>query len=257
MEKPVGFRLDGMVAMVTGAGRGIGKAIAVALATHGASVVITEVPGRSNAAEAVLSTLRASGHEAMAATLDVTASLMVEDVVETAVEQYGRLDVLVNNAGIQILKPAFEIEENEFDAVLAVNLKGAFLCSRAAARVMTSNGGGSIINVASQHGVVGNRHRAPYSASKGGLISLTRALAVEWAPYKIRVNSISPTFVETEENRPLFDSHDLKAEIATGVLFGRPATPAEVAMGVVYLASSAAQMITGHNLMIDGGWTAH
>lgn len=250
------FRLDGAVALITGAGTGIGKATALALAGQGAQVAITELPGMSHRAEAVVNAIREMGREAMALALDVRALLTVESVVGAVADRFGRFDILVNNAGTQVIKPALDLEESEFDEVLNVNLKGAFFCAQAAARIMAVQGGGCIINVASQHGVVGNVNRAPYAASKGGLLALTRALAVEWAPYNIRVNAVSPTFVRTETNVGIFDVPEVADEIKRGVLIGRPAVPDEVAAGILYLSSPAAAMVTGHNLLIDGGWTA-
>jgi NAD(P)-dependent dehydrogenase (short-subunit alcohol dehydrogenase family) len=201
--------------------------------------------------------VRSTGGDAMSLSLDVRATLTIEDAIATVASHFGRLDVLINNAGTQVLKPALALEDAEFDEVLHVNLKGAFLCAQAAARIMTGRGGGCIVNVASQHGVVGNYNRAAYSASKGGLISLTRSLAVEWARYRIRVNAISPTFVRTDTNGQFLDLEPQKAQIQQRILMGRPASCEEVAAGILFLSSPAAGMVTGHNLLIDGGWTAH
>ncbi|MCP4985618.1 MAG: glucose 1-dehydrogenase [Colwellia sp.] len=250
------FKLSGLTALITGGGSGIGRATAIAFANAGAKVAITELPGRTHLANTVVNELHNKGSQAIAITLDVKAAFAVEDAVEKVADHFGQLDILVNNAGIQILKSALEIEEWEFDEVLNINLKGAFMCAQAAGRIMVDQGRGTIINVASQHGVVGNKLRAPYCASKGGLINLTRALAVEWAEHNIRVNSISPTFVENEHNKEILASDELQNEIRQGVLTGRAATPDDIASGILYLASPAAQMITGHNLMLDGGWTA-
>jgi NAD(P)-dependent dehydrogenase (short-subunit alcohol dehydrogenase family) len=250
------FRFDGAVALITGGGSGIGKATAFTLAEHGARVAITELPGRGGAAKAVVEDLRDAGHEAIELALDVTRTQTIPVIVDHVVGRFGRLDILVNNAGTQLIKPALDLEEEEFDHVLSVNLKGAFFCSQAAAGAMVERKSGCIVNVASQHGVVGNRKRAAYCASKGGLINLTRALAIEWADYGIRVNAISPTYVLTDNNQPLIDAPEYREQIERGILLRRPARSAEVAAGICYLASPAAAMITGHNLMVDGGWTA-
>ena len=250
------FRIDGMSAVVTGAGSGIGRATAKALAAQGARVAVTELAGKSAAAESVVAEIRAQGGEAMSIALDVRSALTIPAAMATVASRFGALDILVNNAGTQLFKPALELDEQEFDEIINVNLRGAFFCSQAAADIMVEQRRGCIVNVASQHGVVGNRMRAPYCASKGGLINLTRALAVEWAEYGIRVNSVSPTFVENEANRELLVSEDFRAQIERGVLLGRAAAADEVAAGICYLASPAAAMVTGHNLMVDGGWTA-
>jgi NAD(P)-dependent dehydrogenase (short-subunit alcohol dehydrogenase family) len=249
------LRLDGAVAIVTGGGSGVGRATAVALAEQGATVAVTELPGRGKLAETLVAELQRQGLQAMALTLDVRASLTIPSAVDAVANRFGRLDILINNAGTQVLKPALELEESEFDDVMDVNLKGAFLCAQAAGGVMVEQGHGAIVNIASQHGVVGNRNRAPYCASKGGLINLTRALAIEWAKHGVRVNAVSPTFVDTGANRDLLASPEFRSEIES-VPLGRAATCDEIAAGVVFLASPAAAMITGHNLLIDGGWTA-
>ena len=248
--------LDGAVALITGGGSGIGRATAQVLGHRGARVVVTELPGRTALAEEIVGELKEAGIEAMALSLDVKATPTIPYVIEQVVRRFGSLDILVNNAGTQILKPALDLEEHEFDEVMNVNLKGAFMCSQAAGAVMADQKRGCIVNVASQHGVVGNTMRAPYCASKAGLINLTRALAIEWAEYGIRVNAISPTFVVNGKNQSALESDDIAREIRQGVLLGRAATTEEIAWGIYYLVSPMASMVTGHNLMIDGGWTA-
>ncbi|MPQ58887.1 SDR family NAD(P)-dependent oxidoreductase [Duganella sp. FT27W] len=250
------FGLQGKVALVTGGGTGIGRATALALCHAGAAVAITEVAPRAGAARDVVAELQRAGHRAMDLTLDLRSTITIPAVIALVRKQFGQLDILVNNAGTQLFKSALELEEEEYDEVLAINLKGAFFSAQAAALEMKEHGGGCIINIASQHGVVGNINRAPYCASKGGLINLTRALAVEWAPLDIRVNAVSPTFVVTDDNRALLAQAPFADEIARDIPLGTAATPEDVAAAVVYLASPAARMITGHNLMIDGGWTA-
>ena len=250
------FSLDGQVALITGGGSGIGRASALAMAALGARVAITELPGRRHLADKVIEEVIDAGGEALALTLDLRSAITIPNIVDLVVRKFGRLDILVNNAGTQVFKAALELSEDEFDEVISVNLKGAFFCAQAAAEVMREQGKGCIINVASQHGVVGNVMRAPYCASKGGLINLSRALAIEWSPYGIRVNAISPTFVDTGVNRAILEEPRFAEEIATGVPLGCAALPEDVAGGICYLASPIARMVTGHNLMVDGGWTA-
>jgi 2-deoxy-D-gluconate 3-dehydrogenase len=250
------FSLEGTAALITGAGGGIGRGAAEMLAKAGAAVAVTELPANLAAAEALVTELRSWGNQAIALPLDVKEPAEIELAVAKTVEEFGKLDILVNNAGIQLLKPALDMDAGEFDEVVRVNLIGAFLCARAAAAVMVKQGGGCIVNVASQHGVVGNKKRAAYCASKGGLVNLTRALAVEWAELNIRVNAVSPTFVVTESNRAAMESQEIRELIQRAIPLNRPATTKDVAAGICFLASPGARMITGDNLLIDGGWTA-
>ena len=250
-------RFDGKIALITGAGSGIGYETALAMASEGADLVLTELPGLGFRVQQLIERCQEFDAEVLSLSLDLKNHYAIEQVVDTAASHFGQIDILVNNAGTQILKPAFDLEVEEFDLVMSVNLRGSFLCAQAVGRMMVDYGGGTIVNVASQHGVVGNRDRAPYCASKAGLINLTRALAIEWAEHSIRVNAISPTFVRNGNNDALLASPEIQSEISRGVLLGRPANADEVASGIMFLASDDAKMITGHNLMIDGGWTAH
>ena len=255
MSHPM-FELDGAVALITGGGSGIGRATAKILGQQGAKIVVTEMPGRGELAASLVRELELAGVKAMAVTLDVTATMTIPNIIDQVLDAYGSLDILINNAGTQVFKSALDIDEDEFDRVMNVNLKGAFMCAQAAGAVMVEQRRGCIVNVASQHGVVGNRMRAPYCASKGGLINLTRALAVEWAQYGIRVNSISPTFVSNGSNDSILNSQEVADEISSKVLLGRAATADEIGWSIFYLVSRMASMVTGHNLLVDGGWTA-
>lgn len=254
--KPELYGMDGKVAVVTGASSGIGKATALALGACGARVIVSDLPGQESGTSAVVSEIRQRGGNAYDVSLDVTATSSLQDTFDRIADLSGGIDILVNNAGTQLLKAAIDIEEDEFDKVMAVNLKGAFFCAQAVAAHMMVQRSGSIVNVASQHGTVGNVRRAPYCASKGGLINLTRALAVEWASHGIRVNAVSPTFVANERNASLLTADEFVQDIEHHLPMRRVATPEDVAAGICYLASSAAGMVTGHNLAIDGGWTA-
>jgi 2-deoxy-D-gluconate 3-dehydrogenase len=251
--------LAGMTALVTGAGSGIGQATARALGAAGARVVATELPDRLERAEATAAEITAAGGEASWLPLDVRDLGSIAACVEAAARAGGgRLDVLVNNAGINVRQPAFEVTEEAWDLVLDTNLKGLFFSAQAAGRVMRNADppGGSIINVASIMGLVGYFDRAAYCASKAGVVNLSRVLAVEWAPYAIRVNAVCPCFVETPLTQAMFENAAIKGDILARTPAGRLATPEEVAAAIVFLAGPQARMITGSALTIDGGWTA-
>lgn len=251
--------VSGKVALVTGTGSGIGQATAVALAAGGARLAISELPDRLDRAETTATTIRQSGGEATVLPLDVTDLPGIERFVSAAVEIYGdRIDILVNNAGLNVPQLAFDVTEDAWDRVLDVNLKGLFFVAQAVGRQMRDQqpSGGSIINVASQMGIVGYTQRAAYCSSKAGAVNLSRVLAFEWAEHQIRVNAVCPTFVETPLTRPMFEDAAFKADVFSRIPLGRLATPQDVADAVVYLAGDTSAMVTGHALLVDGGWTA-
>lgn len=250
------FALDGTVAVVTGGGSGLGKAIALALASHGADVAVTELPAKVALAQATADEARALGRRAAAIPLDVTDLGSIGGLVPAVTAALGRLDVLVNNAGLNIQRHAVDVSEEDWDRVLDVNLKGLFFCSQAAGRHMIANGGGRIVNIASQMGLVGYWRRAAYCSSKAGVVNLTRVLAIEWAQHGITVNAIAPTFVLTPLTEPMFEDAAFKADVLGRIPLGRLADPEDVASAAVYLASPAARMVTGQTLAVDGGWTA-
>ena len=206
------MRVDGRVALVTGAGSGLGRSIALALAQAGASLVVTDLPARMGNARQTQRGIRKLGRESLAVSLNVTSLKSIERMVEKAVDRFGRIDILVNNAGINISKPALEVTEQDWDRVLDVNLKGVFFCSQAVARGMIQQKSGKIVNVASQNGVIGYYNRAAYCSSKAGVVNLTRVLAIEWASRSINVNAIGPTFVRT----PLTEKAVSGGELQTG-----------------------------------------
>lgn len=175
--------------------------------------------------------------------------------VEQAAGRLGGLDILVNNAGVNIPQPALEVTEEAWDTVLDTNLKGAFFTAQAAATLMRERGG-RIVNVASQNGVVAYPRRAAYCSAKAGMVNLTRLLAIEWAPHRILVNAVAPTFIETELTQVTLADPELRADILSRIPLGHLGVPDDVAAAVVFLASDEARMITGHTLLVDGGWTA-
>ncbi len=244
------------MALVTGGGGDLGVAIGKGLAAAGTTVILADVDG--DKARDAADRLSARGLDVHGLALDVADDGSVTTVFAEVARRHGRLDILVNNAGIAVRKPSIELPAEDWNRVLAVNLTGTFLCSRAAARVMMAGEGGSIVNIASIMGLVGNPLYAnpAYHASKGGIVNLTRAHAVEWAQAGIRVNAVAPTFVETKLTGRLLAEPGMRDAILARTPMGRLAQPGEIAEVVAFLASDAAAFVTGIVIPIDGGWTA-
>lgn len=251
-------RIDGKVAIVTGAGSGIGEAIAHRFAEENAAVVIAEWNHAAGAR--VEADIRARGGRALFIPTDVSRAPEVEAMVRRSVAEFGRLDILVNNAAIQILGRLAETSEEDWDRIQSVNLKGVFLCSKYAIPEMLRTGGGSIVNIASVLALVGDPDLAAYCAAKGGVLALTRAAALAYGPLGIRVNAICPGDVDTPMVRDYFDKDPnpeaLRREISSKYALRRIAEPCEIAEAALYLASDASSFITGTALVIDGGLTA-
>jgi len=249
--------LDGEVAIVTGAGSGIGRAIATLLAEEGARVAVVDV-SESDGKETV-ELLRKRGGDAVFIQGDISNSATVKRIVETTVKKYERVDILCNNAGVESMGSILEITEENWDKVMSINLKGVFLCSKHSVPKMVENGGGVIINIASVLGLIGSKGEAAYCASKGGIISLTRAMALDFAPHNIRVNCICPGSVLTPTFKRVMTSlGDYEAAFQRNldkIPLKRIAEPAEIAYAALYLASEKASYITGSVLVIDGGWS--
>ena len=250
------MRLDGKVVLVTGAGSGIGKAIAIAVAEAGADCVPTELPGKMANLTPVCDAIRKRGRKALPLPLRLPDFSSIDALVANTIQEMGRIDMLVNNAGVNIPRDALELTEEDWDGVLDVNLKGLFFLSQRVAREMIEAGGGKIVNIASQMGVVGYYKRAAYCSSKAGVVNLTRVLAVEWAQYKINVNAVGPTFILTPLTQSTFDDPVLREDLLKRIPLGRVGHPEDVVGAVVFLASPAAGLVTGHTLLVDGGWTA-
>ncbi len=240
MEQPT-FDLTGNVALVTGASRGIGHDLALALQGAGATVV-SGVRGDDAPTESV--------------TLDVRDLASIHAAVDAVVDRHGKLDVLVNNAGLGTNHDALDATENEWDELMAVNLKGVFFACQAAGRHMVERGYGRIVNMSSQAGHVGIRRHAAYSASKGGVELLTKVLALEWGQHGVTVNTVAPTFVRTPGTAERLDQPEFRADVVSRIPIGRVGSTSEVAAAVIFLASRSASLVNGTSILVDGGWTA-
>ncbi len=248
------IRLDNKVAVITGAANGIGFACTEQLAVSGAKVALVDIQAGdlAKATKSIQEKGTAKGYQ-----LDVTDIPAIASTVTRIREEMGEIDIMVCSAGINIPKLAHESTEAEWDAILDVNTKGMFFCNQAVAiQSMIPRKSGVIINIASQMGLVGGWKRAVYCASKGGVVQLTRAEAIDWAPYNIRINAVAPTFVRTKLSEAFFKDPVFEAYIFDNIPLHRLATGNDVAAAVCFLASDAANMITGTILPVDGGWTA-
>ena len=248
MDFNQGFRLDGQTAMVTGAATGIGFAVAELFAAQGAQVVLLD-----RSPDVVAAAARLPGRH-LGLVCDVARQSDIEQAVAQAIEQFSVIDILVNNAGVALLDMAFDVRESDWDTTLAINLKAAFFLSRAVAHGMRERGRGRIVNLASQASVVALERHVAYCASKAALVSMTQVLAVEWAPFGITVNAVSPTVVETALGKKAW-AGEVGASMKKKIPVGRFAQPEEVASAILYLVSGHSRIVTGANLLIDGGYT--
>jgi NAD(P)-dependent dehydrogenase (short-subunit alcohol dehydrogenase family) len=243
--------LRGKVAIVTGGARGIGRAAAQAFASAGAIVVVADIDR-----DAASATAAALG--GVAESFDVADETQVKVAIAAIAQRHGRIDILVNNAGTGARMPTEDLALADWNRVLAINLTGAFLCSREAGRHMLAQGSGAIVNVASIMGLVGNAlyPNLAYHATKGALVNMTRALAVEWAARGVRVNAVAPTFAKTDLTQKLLADAEMERAIVDLTPMHRLAEPHEVADAILYLCSDMASMVTGQILAVDGGWVA-
>jgi NAD(P)-dependent dehydrogenase (short-subunit alcohol dehydrogenase family) len=255
METLPRFDLKGHVALVTGAARGLGHAISLALAAAGADVALglRDV----NADGGLSAEIRAMGRRALPLQMDVMYLDQITRAVDDTVRHFGRLDILVNNAGVAPGNPIENVREEDFDLTLAVNLKGTFFASQAAGRVMIRQKSGCIINMSSQAGFAALPSESVYCMTKAGIAHLTKCLAVEWGTHNITVNAVAPTFIHTPGTQSALADPEFRADVIERIAaLHRIGEPMEVAGAVVFLASPAASLITGQTLLIDGGWTA-
>lgn len=255
MDRP-DFDLTGQVALVTGAGRGIGRDLARALAACGATVLAGVRSPAGSPESAAIAWSSPNGGMVAPVVLDVADVEGTREAVQSIVADHGRLDILVNNAGLGANHDAVDVTEEDWDSMMAVNLKGVFFTSQAAGRHMVERGYGRIVTISSQAGLVGIRRHAVYSASKGGVNLLTKVLALEWAPFGVTVNAVAPTWIYTPGTAERLDDPVFLATVLDRIPVGRVGTTADVAAAVVFLASKASGLITGSILPVDGGWTA-
>lgn len=249
------FDLQGKVALVTGAGRGLGRGMAIALAEAGADVVA--VSRSADQLEEAMTLLRRHGGSPRAVPWDLIDPYRLDDLVERAMEQKGRVDVLLHAAGVQVRKPALEVTIDDWETVQAIHLRAAFFLSRAVARRMIErNAGGKITLVASLTSQIGVPNVAPYAAGKSGILGLVRTLAVEWAPHSIQVNALGPGYFRTAITEEIFADPGRRSKLLARIPAGRPGEPEDLAGATVFLASPASDYMTGQVINVDGGWLA-
>ncbi len=249
------FALDGRAALVTGAARGIGRAIAIALAHHGADVALglRDVDSAADLADEI----RSIGRRTLRVAMDVRDLGQIRDGVDRVVEELGRIDVLVNNAGLGPADRAEDVTEDDFDLTFDVNVKGSFFASQAVARYMIGQRSGTVISLSSQAGFVALPSESVYCMSKAAIAHMTKCLAVEWGGHGITVNAVAPTFIRTDGTAADLEDPAFEADVRERIAgLHRIGEPADVAGAVVFLASPAASLITGSTLLVDGGWTA-
>lgn len=250
------FQLGGKVAIVTGGGRGIGRELCIGLSQFGAGIMVCDID--STNCQKTADEIRKDGREAEAFVMDVTSAEQISAMVLEVKKKFGKIDILINNAGIQAICPAEEFSLDDWNRVLKVNITGVFLCSQICGREMIRQKGGAIINIASVAGQVGTSlHNAiAYNTSKGGVVNFTRSLAVEWAKYNISVNAIAPGMMETDLTRERLSQPEYRKRVLELVPAKKIGTPEDLVGAAVFLASDAARMITGHILNVEGGMLA-
>jgi NAD(P)-dependent dehydrogenase (short-subunit alcohol dehydrogenase family) len=249
------FDLSGRVALITGGSKGLGLAMAAGLASAGANVMLIN-RNADQGAESAKELVADFGIKAISYSADVTNIQHTEAMVKTALETFGRIDILINSAGINIRGAIDEVTPEDFSKVMSVNVTGTWLCSRAVTPVMKKNGRGKIINLASTLGLVGLANRTPYTSSKGAVVQMTRALALELAPFNINVNAICPGPFLTEMNLPIADTEEGKKFVVGATALGRWALLPEIQGAAIFLASDASSYMVGSMVTVDGGWTA-
>ncbi|MCC7043158.1 MAG: SDR family oxidoreductase [Acidobacteria bacterium] len=259
MQDYSSFGLTDKIAIVTGASQGIGRAIALGLARAGAHVVLAKYPrGGEQEIQAVRTEIEELGRRAIIVPTDVSSVSEVQALIQKAVDTFGRIDILVNNAGWTGTTLALDVTEEEYDKTMAASLKSVFFACQAAAKVMIPAGGGKIVNIGSNFGIVAFEKRSVYAAAKSGVHHLSRALSLEWARQGVTVNVVAPCITETESRKNILERPGYR-EWATGQMLpiGRWNQPDDLVGAVLFLSSHLSDMVVGHVLMVDGGWTIH
>jgi 2-deoxy-D-gluconate 3-dehydrogenase len=253
------FKLQDKIAIVTGASQGIGKAIALGLAQAGAHVVLAKHPsGGQDQVQQVRAEIESLGRKALVVLTDVSDVAQIQNMIDTAKKTFGRIDILVNNAGWTGTTPALDVTEEEYDKTMAASLKSVFFASQAAARVMIPQGGGKIVNIGSNFGVIAFKGRSVYAAAKAGVHHLSRALSLEWARQGVTVNVVAPCITETDSRKAILERPGYKEWATEQMLpIGRWNQPEDLIGAVLFLSSHLSDMVVGHVLMVDGGWTIH
>lgn len=248
------MRLKDKVAIITGGGSGIGRGIANLFAKEGVKVVVAG--RRPEVLEETVETIRQNGGEAFLMQTDVSSYDQVSSLVQKAVTQFGKIDILVNNAGVYLPHDALSASEDEWNKVMSIDLKGVWVCSKAVLPEMLKQGKGKIINIASIAGLIGFEQSAAYCAAKGAIVNLTREMALDYASKQINVNAIAPGIIDTDMTKGFLEDEAAKKSFLEKTPIGRVGTPEDIGYGAVYLASDESDFVTGHTLVIDGGWTA-
>ena len=251
-----GFSLEGKVAIVTGGRRGIGRAIALAFTEAGADIVVCDRVVEGGELEAVAEEIRRLGRRSLAIQADITQKSDVDNLVQRVVAEFSAVDILVNNAAMNIRAPLLELREDGWDRIINTDLKGYYLCSQAVAGRMAEQKGGNIINMASTAAMKAAPEMGAYCIAKAGVVMLTRVLALELAKYNIRVNAIAPSIVKTKFSQPLWSDPETLKQIAAEIPLGRLAETGDIIGSALFLASDASSYITGHTIIVDGGLSA-
>ena len=248
------FSLAGKVALVTGGGRGLGRGMALALAQAGADIAL--VSRTETELDQVVKEIHETGGKASAHAADLSVVEGIEGLVQSIHRHKGKIDILVNNAGFVIRKPALEFTLDDWESQVGPNLKAAYFMAQAAGRIMKAQGSGKIINIGSLSSFIGLQNAPVYGITRGGILSMTRSLAIEWAQYHINVNVIAPGYYETQQTAPLFSDQKRRDWVLSRIPWGRSGLPEDLAGAVIFLSSKASDYVTGQVVVVDGGWLA-